>query len=1225
MSVTSVGLTPEEKMLYTQLFRSLDPDNTGVITGEKSRSTFEKSGLPPAILGEIWQIADPNNLGFLSQFGFCYAMRLIGYIQAGQRPVPGLGDVPGPLPKFANLNLQLQPQSTNSSFMSTQPTSIIPQDPITPVSPTDFQKFSQLFEKTVGSVEGNLAGPQARDIFLKAKLPTPVLGQIWALVDRYNTGQLNVGSFAIAMHLIQGLLSGQIKQLPVALPESVWQSVEPSSLAHTPQMRQASLGSINSQQTAIRHPSIRNAPATDNEWNVSPAMKQQYDSIFNNLDKDNVGHLNPDQVANFLMTSNLNQQDLATIWDLSDIQNTGIFTKLEFSIALFLVNKKLAGDKLPNIVPDALLSSLKSQVPAQQQIPSQSVPVPPATQNFSQPRVQATSEPVIVTQAQVPKSSLDDLADIFGSVPKPNPAAAAASSASPQPVLQQRASSSDLSRPIEPPKVRSTLTGSFRPTSQFGQSLLEKNKASTPTEENHQESLLLEDATSPAPGPESASMSPQVTASRDQKVVNYDALRNVPPPPKKAATPIPKSLTPGFVPPSVSNEVVAAPPPPQTANTNEDLLADPAISGQLSQATTDIANVSNQIKSLATQTTNLHEKKTRAEQELARILSVKVEIDNKLKQFRVSYENEVKQVEQVEASLAAAKEGTEALRSEASIAEAKLNSLTTEFNEKQLQLEELQKENGSLKEKLGTLNAEIAELENQTASKQSEYQGLSNQVSVKKSQVQVAIVKVEELKNKVIEIENSNKQLQLDLDNAERERLAAEREQRDLEEKARELELKKPTAPSPGIALPASAAAAAGVGIGALAGAAIGGIVATETGDDHTITEQQEQNESGNEVQSREIPDVEAGSVADVEDVNKRFPDLGVNEPADNFTNATSSVATDNVDENETPITSPSNSEFQYPQGANVGIAGGMVGMPGVLVGVQRTDSLTSSVQNNAALSVRDDNLDEISDRDTLSNAAEETLPNTAGTENFDSERSGDMGSGKESSGIESFEMVNSEDVNSPNGANEEFPPIRELEIQESDSSDEETEAMVDALPEPNIDEEEKSVEEPHVATEESPIMKPSFDDFDSAFDNLQPATPEVNQQDLFADEFNDLEDAQEDNQADEFGDEEFGGLSNEFSNSNAPDFSAANTASTPEGNDEWEQLFAGFGNAQPETGIPVPAEQESQQNNSNNGSNKYAIQELVGMGFDEETAIGALTKENWNLEAATNYLLDNA
>ena len=71
---------------------------------------------------------------------------------------------------------------------------------------------------------------------------------------------------------------------------------------------------------------------------------------------------------------------------------------------------------------------------------------------------------------------------------------------------------------------------------------------------------------------------------------------------------------------------------------------------------------------------------------------------------------------------------------------------------------------------------------------------------------------------------------------------------------------------------------------------------------------------------------------------------------------------------------------FPVPTGNNAAIVGGMVGMPGVLVGVQRTESLTSSVQNNAALSVRDDNIDEISDRETLENAdsSEETAPNTA-------------------------------------------------------------------------------------------------------------------------------------------------------------------------------------------------------------------------------------------------------
>ena len=41
----------------------------------------------------------------------------------------------------------------------------------------------------------------------------------------------------------------------------------------------------------------------------------------------------------------------------------------------------------------------------------------------------------------------------------------------------------------------------------------------------------------------------------------------------------------------------------------------------------------------------------------------------------------MKQVEQVEANLATAKEETEALRSEASIAEAKVNSLSGELHE----------------------------------------------------------------------------------------------------------------------------------------------------------------------------------------------------------------------------------------------------------------------------------------------------------------------------------------------------------------------------------------------------------------------------------------------------------------------------------------------------------------------------------------------------------------
>ncbi|KAM9887371.1 hypothetical protein OXX79_013691, partial [Metschnikowia pulcherrima] len=81
-----VGLTQEERELYSRLFKALDPESSGIVTGDKARATFEKSGLPANILGEIWQLADSKNLGFLTQFGFCHAMRLIGYTQAGQFP-----------------------------------------------------------------------------------------------------------------------------------------------------------------------------------------------------------------------------------------------------------------------------------------------------------------------------------------------------------------------------------------------------------------------------------------------------------------------------------------------------------------------------------------------------------------------------------------------------------------------------------------------------------------------------------------------------------------------------------------------------------------------------------------------------------------------------------------------------------------------------------------------------------------------------------------------------------------------------------------------------------------------------------------------------------------------------------------------------------------------------------------------------------------------------------
>lgn len=1373
-----VGLSPDEKKLYAQLFKSLDPEGTGIITGEKARTTFEKSGLPPAILGEIWQIADQNNLGFLTQFGFCTAMRLIGYTQAGNHPSAQLADYPGPLPKFANLNLSsnfappnaLQPQSTNSSFMQTQPSSIVPsnpatnhavpQDPIPKVSPSDFQNFSKLFIKTTGSATNDLNGAKAKDIFLKAKLPTSTLSQIWSLVDRDNLGYLNLGAFVVAMHLIQGVLNGSIKELPPFLPESIWQSVSIPESTNQPGSRQISQNSIGSQQTTINHPpssgtAQRNLSTNsqNNPWSITPAQKQQFDSIFNSLDKAHTGQLNPDQVASFLMTSKLNQQDLANVWDLSDIQNTGIFNKLEFSIALFLVNKKLSGETLPNIVPDTLVESIKQAEESTHAVPEQAQPqVPPQT------TPQAASQAAVKPQQPMApqKTAMDDLADIFGSssaVSSPQTAnAPLATQTSGNRGLQNRPSSSDLSPSSNLPRVRHNLTGSFKPTSSFGQNLMHKQPLQSPKEDDD-ENLIGDDVVQNKQAPADIAQPPQPpqpveptpSAQQERKAVNYDALRAVPPPPVK-------STSSGSVP--VAEPPVTSTPPAndRSMSGNSDLLADKsAISGQLSQATSDIANISNQVKSLTSQTTGLHEKKLKAEQDLQRILNTKAEFENKLKQLRTSFDNEVKQVDQVDATLASAKEETEALRSEASISEAKLNHLSSQLNEKQVTCEDLQKNNASLKEKLGYLNVEISELEKQLEAKSAENQRLSNQASVKKSQVQVSIVKTEELRNKIAELENSNKLLQDEHDKAIEREQALEAERQQLATRQAEATNFKPTTKSsPGSSHGKGLAAGAAVGaaIAGVAGAAAShlGSSKSDDADNATLNQEEKQKEidpqehpsdvkpSGfsvgalvdevkdkpsadmtgiddlqqNDPTSEHFPEPEAvrdtvvspGQFVsvpetkedEVDEINNRFPDMSVTDrdnstDRDNVTNQTAPSSTNSYRHNEdgeTPVTSPSNSDFQFPQNANAGVVGSLVGMPGVLVGVQRTDSLTSSVQNNAALSVRDDNIDDISDRDTIDNEVAtaqgrvNSPPTSSVTRTEQQGHQEDSSEGEKlSSGVESFEIVNAEEargidqynfqenkeaepssaptetfvIKNPTQAQdgEEFPPIRELDYDESSSSDEDNEQ--DRFDDANDNFQNQSNDKIVGADLRSnaPVtseLQPSKgNDFDAAFDDLTPAAEESKDKnaDLFADEFDNLETAKPDTNPEDFEANEDFGFNSEFTEapvkqSHAPSFEQSTVPETKESNDEWEQLFAGFGNAQAQPPVQAQAQSPEPQPvtqhmtshelprvSNLSASQEDSVQELVGMGFDEKTVVDALQKENWDTEAATNYLLDHA
>jgi epidermal growth factor receptor substrate 15 len=85
------NLTPDEERAFQYLFQRADTNNLGVIPGgDVAVKFFLGTNLAPAVLGEIWQIVDEKNYGFLTLSGFYKVLRLIGHCQDGRDPTPEL-------------------------------------------------------------------------------------------------------------------------------------------------------------------------------------------------------------------------------------------------------------------------------------------------------------------------------------------------------------------------------------------------------------------------------------------------------------------------------------------------------------------------------------------------------------------------------------------------------------------------------------------------------------------------------------------------------------------------------------------------------------------------------------------------------------------------------------------------------------------------------------------------------------------------------------------------------------------------------------------------------------------------------------------------------------------------------------------------------------------------------------------------------------------------------
>ncbi|XP_050785023.1 intersectin-1 isoform X3 [Gopherus flavomarginatus] len=216
-------------------------------------------------------------------------------------------------------------------------------------------KHDQQFH-SLKPTSGFITGDQARNFFFQSGLPQPVLAQIWALADMNNDGRMDQMEFSIAMKLIKLKLQGYqlpsalpsaMKQPPIAIPGAPGFATLPKSSSFS---RSGPGSQLNAKLQKAQSFDVASVPSVA-EWAVPQSSRLKYRQLFNSHDKTMSGHLTGPQARTILMQSSLPQAQLATIWNLSDIDQDGKLTAEEFILAMHLIDVAMSGQPLPPVLP----------------------------------------------------------------------------------------------------------------------------------------------------------------------------------------------------------------------------------------------------------------------------------------------------------------------------------------------------------------------------------------------------------------------------------------------------------------------------------------------------------------------------------------------------------------------------------------------------------------------------------------------------------------------------------------------------------------------------------------------------------------------------------------------------------------------------------------------------------------------------------------------------------
>ncbi|XP_053171996.1 intersectin-2b isoform X2 [Scomber japonicus] len=334
------AITPEERVKHDQKFDTLSP-SMGYVSGEQARKFFLQSGLPAAVLAEIWALADLNKDGKMDRLEFSIAMKLIKLkLQGTSLPVllpVIMKQPPVPAPSLTNPNTPYGTISVpNMSMMSGTNLSIM--TPIAIATPglsplTPMTGLTPLVPTATG-LSPLIASTPTRPLM-------PTVG---------NTTLPNG-----TMGLLQPLSAGA---LATGLPLSASPYSSPLGLSSTSAgiSKASSLLDLGSSSSTSSSPSVMSPMvAGPSDWAVPHASRLKYRQQFNSLDKMMTGYLTGQQVRSAMATTMLTQTQLASIWTLADVDKDGKLRAEEFILAMHLVDMAKYGQPLPLTLPTELV------------------------------------------------------------------------------------------------------------------------------------------------------------------------------------------------------------------------------------------------------------------------------------------------------------------------------------------------------------------------------------------------------------------------------------------------------------------------------------------------------------------------------------------------------------------------------------------------------------------------------------------------------------------------------------------------------------------------------------------------------------------------------------------------------------------------------------------------------------------------------------------------------